>query len=210
MLEGVKEKKVCSLKATGANFNKDKAYATLYNLVDLYNASKIKLSFLKPAESLAAHKERIQRQKQKQVVSQAREAGQMGQTLALQRLQDRTISSMPSDILANNSPNTLEGEDENDDAQSSASQLTSPAQKRHKTHKMQIGETLISMLDKLVNMQAKALSRDERQATSPSPSADVDKLKDQVSQLQSDMAGMNQKIDALLQMVMQQSSCQFH
>ncbi|CDR88435.1 uncharacterized protein SPSC_04262 [Sporisorium scitamineum] len=159
MLKDVKEKKVHSLKATGANFNENEAYATLYNLVDLYNASKMKFSFLKPVEPLAVQIERFQWQKRKQAVSQAWEAGQTGQTLALQRLRDWQISSTPTDGLADEDQSAL-GDDDNEDSQSSASQLTSPAQKRHKTHKTQIEEMLINTLDKLVEMQAKALSLD--------------------------------------------------
>lgn len=91
LLRDVHDKKTKSLKATGANFSQNKAYATLYNLVDLYNTSSFKLSFLKPVEipsstSLASQQEHVQQQKWKQAVSDAHETGQIGQTLALQRL----------------------------------------------------------------------------------------------------------------------------
>ncbi|SNX84823.1 uncharacterized protein MEPE_03532 [Melanopsichium pennsylvanicum] len=97
MVKDAREHKQLQLKAIGANFDKEQAYTTLYNLVDLYNISTHKLSFLKPLEitatQIAPTQDCLQRQKWRQAVSAAREAGQTGQTLALQRLHDQQSAS---------------------------------------------------------------------------------------------------------------------
>ncbi|SJX63274.1 uncharacterized protein SRS1_25047 [Sporisorium reilianum f. sp. reilianum] len=203
MVKDVCNKKATSLRATGANFdfNKDDAYATLYNLVNLFNASKIKLSFLNPVDFQASQAQHAERQKRRQAVSDAQEAGQTGQTLALQWLCDRQSSSQ-----VEGTQSTTTDLDDIDDSQSLVSQLSSPALKRHRTPKMEIGESLVKTLDKLVDMQSQALSFDCRNAISSSGgiSREVDTLKDQVSQLQMDMAGMDKKMDTLLHLLREQ------
>ncbi|SJX65772.1 uncharacterized protein SRS1_25043 [Sporisorium reilianum f. sp. reilianum] len=73
MVGDVHNKKATSLRATGANFdfNEDNAYATLYNLVDLFNTSKIKLSFLNLVDFQASQAQHAERQKRRQAVSDA-------------------------------------------------------------------------------------------------------------------------------------------
>lgn len=129
----VRDQKQLRLRATGANFDEDEVYQLLYNLVYLYNASPLKLAFLKPQDdnptppssSLA---DRHECQKRKQAMTVARQAGLTGQTLALQRLRDRRRSTT-SDSMEDESqePLTDQDGDKHIDTQ------TMPTLKRRKT-----------------------------------------------------------------------------
>lgn len=211
LLRDVRDKKTKSLKATGANFSQDDAYAALYNLVDLYNASSFKLSFLKPIDipsssSLASQQERVQRLKRKRAISDAREAGQTGQTLVLQRLCNRRNSQNSASALDGNLGSSQAPPTTFDDDNESATSSSPLAQKRRRTSKFEVGEKLFNTLDKLMDMQAAVLNLDRQRCSTPAASddADVSLLKLQVSQLQSDMMGINDKVDAVLNLLMQQ------
>nr|QBH67586.1 hypothetical protein UEMT_2052 [Ustilago esculenta] len=140
MVKDVREQKNLHLKATGANFNEDEVYATLYNLVGLYNASALKLVFLKlqdtpvspPPSSQMDH---IHHQKHKQAVSAACEAGQTGQTLALQRLCDHQLSGTSLDNTSESPDPQVDLGEDNDETHSSFHSQISPVQKRRRTPK---------------------------------------------------------------------------
>lgn len=211
MLKDVREQKRQSLKATGANFDEDDAYSMLYHLVEVNTALPLKLAFLKPFEpspSPSSQLDQVQKQKRKQAVNAAREAGQTGQTLALQRLRDQHLS-LTSDSTGTEGHGTATEMDEDDEEQLPSSLgLASPTQKKRKTTKTQHVDALVKTLDHLVDLQATVLSQSgsHRNEAAQSPSQEVTCLKDQVSQLQMDMADINSMMDAVLNMFMQQGA----
>ncbi|CBQ72912.1 conserved hypothetical protein [Sporisorium reilianum SRZ2] len=210
MVKDVQEQKQVCLKATGANFDEEALFATLYNLVNLYNTSSIKLAFLKSQNTFTTptQLERIQRQKRKQAVSVAAEAGQTGQTLALQRLRDRQTSASLESPESQEMQADAEAESEPDNRRSSSLSHASPTPKRRRTPKAQIGADLVEGINKLIYLQASALGKDQQPDTTMSQHSEheVGQIKSQVSQLQSDVAGINGKMDVLIQLLMQQQS----
>ncbi|SJX66321.1 uncharacterized protein SRS1_16642 [Sporisorium reilianum f. sp. reilianum] len=203
MVKDVREQKQLHLKATGANFEEEESARLLHNLVDLYNSSSTKLAFLKPdcSTSLptACQLDRLERQKRKHTVSIAREAGLMGQTLALKRMCDRPVSITSSEAT---DPESQEVLDKNEELDS-----PSPLQKQRRISKAHIGEKLVSRLNKLIDIHAMALD-----AGSSQPHVDeAESFKSKVGQLRSDVEGvrnnlngLNKKVDMMLQMLMQQ------
>ena len=84
----------------------------------------------------------------------------------------------------------------------------SPAQKRWRTPKVQIGKSLVNGLNWLIDLQANALGQSQSGQTLTSQISDqeVSQIKSQVSQLQTDVAEMNIKMNRLLDIFMQQQS----
>ncbi|CBQ71294.1 conserved hypothetical Ustilaginaceae-specific protein [Sporisorium reilianum SRZ2] len=202
MVKDVREQKQLHLKATGANFEEEESARLLHNLVDLYNSSSTKLAFLKPDCNTSlptASQLDLERQKRKHAVSIAREAGLMGQTLALKRMCDRPVSITSSEATDPESQEVLGNDEELDSP--------SPLQKRRQTSKAHIGEKLVSGLNKLIDIHASALD-----AGSSQPHVDkAESIKSEVGQLRSDVEGvrnnlngLNKKVDMMLQMLMQQ------
>ncbi|SJX62747.1 uncharacterized protein SRS1_11005 [Sporisorium reilianum f. sp. reilianum] len=210
MVKDVREQKQVCLKATGANFDEEALFAMLYNLVDLYNTSSIKLAFLKSQDTFTTptQLERIQRQKRKQAVSVACEAGQTGQTLALQRLRDQQTSASLESPESQDDQADAEAESEPDNRRSSSLSHASPTPKQRRTPKSQIGADLVEGINKLIYLQASALGKDQQPDTTMSQHSEheVGQIKSQVSQLQSNVAGINGKMDVLIQLLMQQQS----
>ncbi|SJX62392.1 uncharacterized protein SRS1_17412 [Sporisorium reilianum f. sp. reilianum] len=208
MVKDVRDQKQLQLKATGANFDKEEGYQLLYNLVNLYNTSPFKLAFLKPQDNTPPSSSQVDChlcQKRKAAVSAACLAGLTGQTLACQRMRDRQVSISSSDTVDNESQETLGDQEEDNPTSAQAT----PTQKQRKTPKMQIGELLVNGLNKLINLQASSLSRENNQGLGFSHSLqeqEVASIKSQVSQLQSNMTGINQKMDTVLHLLMQQQS----
>lgn len=206
LVKDVRAQKSLRLRATGANFDEDALFGTLYNLVDLYSASTTKMAFLKPQDTveplLPSQVERIQRQKRKHAVSVAREAGQTGQTLALQRMRARQSASATWDRAESPDTQVIDTDMEHDveDAPSMSASTASPVQKRRRTAKAQIGESLVEAAQRLIFMQTSSSSSSHSATTQQ----EVGKIRSQVSQLQSDVAGINGKMDVLIQMLMQQ------
>lgn len=212
MVHDVRSQKQLRLRATGANFDEDEAYRLLYNLVDSYNTSSLKLAFLKPHEKddhrpasspIGRHQTTLKR---KQSVSLAREAGLTGQPLALQRHRDRQHASTSQD---SQDDEDQDGTGETDDGSSTH---TSPAQKRRRMLQMQISDTLVKGVNRLIDLHAATFVHGSQQnhGTSQSSDQEVAAIRSQVSQLQTEVTGINQevsgissKIDMVLRMLMQ-------
>lgn len=97
IMKDVQDRRRRSDRATGANFEDDDEFATMFLLFEHYKSSTIKLRFLSLLDKSPKQVARQEMRKRKEAVDVQRAEGRTAQSTALQRLRERMTSSQSTE-----------------------------------------------------------------------------------------------------------------